>query len=153
MVEIHQSSVAKPEELKLIQADVPAASAAALSIWMDGEQLKTGDLRADGLTANGVTQDFDQIMNLKFSSGRYFTPAEMTSGAPEAIIGAEVVKNLFPGTPDPVGQYVEYRGDKLLIIGVFQQEGKSLVDITNDDVFMMPYNYLTSRVQPDGFQH
>lgn len=53
---------------------------------------------------------------------------------------------------DPLGKEVDVFGDKLNVIGVFAREGKSIVNTSNDNLIMVPYFYLTTKVKVDGFQ-
>jgi putative ABC transport system permease protein len=140
------------EEMKRVQAAVSSAEAVAISVWMGGPVVKNGDRNVSNATLNGVSQEFDEVMNLDISAGRYFTPQESMSGAPIVILGSEVAAQLFAGGINPVGKEVDVFGDKLTVIGVFAKEGKSLVNTSNDNVIMVPYFYLTSKVKIDGFQ-
>jgi putative ABC transport system permease protein len=119
---------------------------------MGGPVVKNGDRNVSNATLNGVSQEFNEVMNLDISAGRYFTPQESMSGAPIVILGSEVAAQLFAGGVNPVGKEVDVFGDKLTVIGVFAKEGKSLVNTSNDNVIMVPYFYLTSKVKIDGFQ-
>jgi len=140
------------EEMKRVQAAVSSAEAVAISVWMGGPVVKNGDRNVSNATLNGVSQEFNEVMNLDISAGRYFTPQESMSGTPIVILGSEVAAQLFAGGVNPVGKEVDVFGDKLTVIGVFAKEGKSLVNTSNDNVIMVPYFYLTSKVKIDGFQ-
>lgn len=140
------------DEMKKVQDKVSGAQAVAISIWLDGQVIKFKDRSVKRTTVNGVSQDFDEIMALNIQSGRYFTSSENFSGRQVAILGADVAKELFPANIDPVSQDIEYMGDQITVIGVFAKEGKSLVNTSNDNVVMVPYHYLTSKVQVDGFR-
>lgn len=140
------------DEMKKVQDNVSSAHAVAISIWIDGQVVKFKDRSVRSTTVNGVSQDYDEIMALNIQSGRYFTLSENFSGRQVAIVGADVVKELFPAHVYPVGQKIEYMGDELTVIGVFAKEGKSLVNTSNDNVVMIPYHYLTRKVLVDGFR-
>jgi putative ABC transport system permease protein len=140
------------EEMKRVQAGVSGADATAISIWMGGPVIKHGDRSVNNATLNGVSQDFNEVMDLDISQGRYFTPQESMSGVPIAILGAQVAEELFPPGMDPLGKEVDVFGDKLDVIGVFAREGKSIVNTSNDNLIMVPYFYLTTKVKVDGFQ-
>jgi len=139
------------DEMKKIQEDVPGADAVAISIWMNGPVLKFADRNIKKATINGVSQDFNRVMSLNIGSGRYFTPTENFGGDRKVILGADIVQELFPGNVDPLGQEIDFMGDKLTVIGEFEKEGKSIVNTSNDLVAMVPYHYLIQRVKVDGF--
>jgi putative ABC transport system permease protein len=102
-------------------------------------------------TINGVSQDYNRIMDLNLLTGRYFTPMENSSGDPKVIIGYDVAQELFPANVEPVGKEIEFLGERLTVIGVFAKEGKTLIQNTNDNLIMMPYQFLVSKVKVDGF--
>ncbi|HYV91887.1 MAG TPA: ABC transporter permease [Chitinophagales bacterium] len=139
------------DEMKKVQERVSSAEAVAISIWMNGPIVKYGDRTVKNATINGVSQDFDRVLALNIESGRYFTSQENNSGAHVVIVGRDVVNELFPGTVDPVSRQIQFMGDALTVIGVFAKEGKSLLQTSNDNVVMMPYHYLTSKIKINGF--
>ena len=139
------------DEMKKLQDNVGSAEAVAIAIRMNGPIVKNGDRSVSNSTINGVSQDYNVVMNLNIGEGRYFTPAENSGGDPKVILGSEIAAQLFSGGADPVGQQVDLFGDKLTVICVFTKEGKSLVNTSNDNVVMLPYFYLTSKVKIDGF--
>ncbi len=140
------------DEMKKVQDNVSTASAVAISIWMNGPVVKFGDRSVRSATINGVSQDFNRVMDLNIERGRYFTPAENFGGDHKVILGADVIKELFQGNTDPIGKEIDLMGSKLTVIGVFAKEGKSIVETSNDNIVMMPYYFLTSLIKVDGFQ-
>nr|MBA2422566.1 ABC transporter permease [Chitinophagales bacterium] len=143
---------AKYDEMQMLQENVSSADAVAVSIWMNGPTVEYADRNVKNATINGVSQDYNQIMDLDLLYGRYFTPMESKGGESKVIIGYDVSKELFPSLIDPVGKQIEVFGERLTVIGVFAKEGKTLVQNTNDDLIMMPYQFLISKVKVDGFQ-
>jgi putative ABC transport system permease protein len=139
------------EEMKKVEESVTSAEAVAISIWTGAPTLKFGDRSVNNATANGVSQDFNRVMNLDLARGRYFTPSENYSGDPRVILGDKIASELFSSSIDPIGQQIDFMGDKVTVIGVFVKEGNSIIETSNDNVIMMPYFYLTKRVKVDGF--
>ncbi len=64
------------------------------------------------------------------------------------VIGQAVAKDLF-GEGDPVGQYVTIKGRKVLLIGVQEFKGKTLM-FDNDSVSWMP---MTTAIEMFGSTH
>jgi putative ABC transport system permease protein len=140
------------DEMKMVQEKVSSAKAVAVSIWTNGPIIKYSDRSVKNATINGISQDYNLIMELDIEEGRYFSPAENFSGDHKAILGADVVRELFQGNEDVVGKEIDLMGEKLTVIGVFAKEGKSIVETSNDNVVMVPYYFLTTLVKIDGFQ-
>ncbi|HMU71009.1 MAG TPA: ABC transporter permease, partial [Chitinophagales bacterium] len=88
----------------------------------------------------------DEVYTMNFMSGRYFTDGESVGGSEVAILGYEVAQELFPGGLQPVGKYFWVRANgsqfKLRVIGVLEKEGESIIDISNDNSIIIPFNYI-----------
>lgn len=143
---------AKFDEMRTLQDKLTGSDAVAVSIWIGAPVIKYGDRNVTNATINGVTQDYNRIMNLNLYAGRYFTAGESSAGQPKAVIGYEVASQLFPGNVDPVGREIDVYGQKVVVIGVFAKEGKTLIQNSNDNLVMVPYQFLVSKVKVDGFQ-
>lgn len=143
---------AKFDEMRTLQEKLTGSDAVAASIWIGAPVIKYGDRNVTNATINGVTQDYNRIMNLNLFSGRYFTAGESSAGQPKAVIGYEVATQLFPGNVEPVGREIDVYGQKVMVIGVFAKEGKTLIQNSNDNLVMVPYQFLVSKVKVDGFQ-
>lgn len=76
----------------------------------------------------GITYDFDRIMEVPVIEGRYFTEQEVEGGRNVAVIGGEVSNTLF-GEENPLGKAIKVKGQKFTVIGVQEIKGKQLVDV------------------------
>lgn len=79
-----------------------------------------------------ITYDFEELIGVKFSKGRFYNPTEYHNGANKVILGATVAEELF-GPLDPVGKEIKLMGHKLEVIGVIEKSGRSLINIFNYD--------------------
>jgi putative ABC transport system permease protein len=86
----------------------------------------------DNATVMATTYDIFDIWNLKLTGGRYFTESEMQSGAPVALVGAEIADKLFPGL-DPVGQFIKIQGFRFQIIGLYERTGQDMFGTSMDN--------------------
>jgi len=87
----------------------------------------------------GTTADYDKLFSFDLSSGRYFTAGECLSGKAVAIVGQDIVDNLFKGN-NPVGKKLKIRGTKITIIGIFKKEGSDMFGNTHDNQIVIPVN-------------
>lgn len=134
------------EEMKMIQSVCYTPAAVAIVMWMDGKTVKRGSRSFENITVCTPSHDYDKVQNLEFKSGRYFTANESSSGNKVAIIGSDIAENLFGLGIDPVGSTIDMMNDKFFVIGVFKKEGQSILQITNDNVVMVPFNYIKTKV-------
>lgn len=139
------------DELRWLEQQLTTASAVAIAIWQDGFLVKHGSKVLSDVTVNGVSHSYQDIFELSLQQGRYFTSAESASGAPVAVLGANIAEELFSGQESPVGRQIDLLGGKVLVIGVFKKEGKSVVNISADNLVMVPYFFLTRKIRVDGF--
>ena len=59
-------------------------------------------------------------------TGRNFTPNEIYYGFSSAILGAELVKDLFKNKEDPLGKIISIGPGKFKIIGILKSKGSSM---------------------------
>lgn len=105
---------------------------------------------AEGAEILGSTFEYNQIWSFELSEGRYFTEGEMSGGSPYCIIGANIAEGLFRPDESPLGQHVVVRGHRLVVIGVFEKVGESLVGNSYDNRVLVPYNKVRSIVKTEN---
>jgi len=95
------------------------------SMYSDGQvQVEAEGSRPRRASVTAVDGDYFEIKRLDVTSGRLFTPGEMTTGASVVVIGPDLVKRLFP-TVDPIGRQVKMAGKFYSIIGVGESLGSA----------------------------
>ncbi len=77
----------------------------------------------------GVSEDFAQIQGLKIISGRYLTEADFIRGTPVCIIGYKNAEDIFGSAQYAVGKAISVNGRKLLIVGLIEKQGTSVIDV------------------------
>lgn len=87
-------------------------------------------------TLVGTTLDWLDVRSRTLSSGRFFTAAEVESGAPVVVLGSDTASELFTGTA--VGQTVTANGSALTVIGVLESSGSSSSETSQDDTAVSP---------------
>lgn len=129
-------------EFKAIQDRVDAAEASAIRIVIQGKDIKYKNNTLENVVMVAGSHEFGDIFKMDFERGRYFSPLESQLGSNKVIVGHTIAKELFPNLEDPTGKEVKIMGRKLSIIGVLQEEGKSLLGDGMDEVAILPYNYM-----------
>jgi putative ABC transport system permease protein len=89
-------------------------------------------------TIEGTSPDFLTVRNRQMQQGRLFTDPEMNANVNVAVLGTDVVSNLF-GYPNAnvVGETVNINGIPFTVIGVLQSQGSSAAT-NNDDRIIIP---------------
>ncbi len=84
----------------------------------------------------GVTADFPQVRHLHVERGSFLPPLELDRGAPLAVLGATVARELFPAA-DPIGGVVHIGERRCRVIGVLAPRGKQM-GMNMDEVALLP---------------
>lgn len=128
------------EDLQIIKEKVSLAEKASFSVFIPGRTLKFKSNSVEGAYMAGITEDYGDIFNLEFQTGRFFTPFESANGANRAVIGAKIGEALF-GSIDPIGKEIKIKGLDFTIVGVLEKEGNTLINIFQfDEAVLIPYN-------------
>lgn len=71
----------------------------------------------------GTTATYPEINNLEFTRGGFLAQSDLTNYAKVAILGSQVVTDLFGEGSDPVGVTVRINGISFKVIGVAESKG------------------------------
>ncbi|WP_019121789.1 ABC transporter permease [Brevibacillus massiliensis] len=94
----------------------------------------------------GTTDAFPQVRNTEVQQGRFFSHVEVTAQSNVAVVGTEVVANLFGDSRfNPVGQTIQLNKIPFQIIGVLKSQGSSGMT-NNDDKVLIPITTAMNRV-------
>ena len=96
----------------------------SLHLWItQSAELKYGSKKTTpNYTVQGVDENYMIVRKYNIESGRNFTPLDAQGAANYAIVGYEVVKNLFEDE-DPINKKISLYGRKYIIIGVLEKKG------------------------------
>ncbi len=84
----------------------------------------------------GILPNFNAIRYLPLSRGRWLNALDESQRRDVAVIGDEMVKNLFPEQQNPLGNSILLNGRAFTVIGVVQRVGKGDENSTNNRVFI-----------------
>lgn len=104
-----------------------------------------------GVNIYGVTNDFNSIQSFNIGTGRYFNETDFSRGVPYGVIGNKVAEELFGKPEKALGKTISYSGRRLLIIGIIEKQGSSMIGgFDYDKTVIVPYNYYASVFNPDN---
>ena len=100
-------------------------------------EAKRGSLRTNpNLQVEGTDEQHLIIEGLRLRSGRNFSRLELEKGNNVAIIGTDLVNDLFTETEDPINQSISLFGSPFKIIGVLEEKGAGPGNNVNRKVFV-----------------
>src|SRR3979490_645046 len=83
----------------------------------------------------GVASDYKQIRNVPLQPGPWFNEKDNTERRRVAVVGCELLKNMFPGRP-AVGSTILLNGVSFDVIGVVAKVGRDGNNGTNSRIFI-----------------
>jgi putative ABC transport system permease protein len=104
------------------------------------QTVKRGEGRSENVPVRGVTLPLFDIEALTIQAGRVWTESEGNSGANVAVVGADILKNVFDDAPaeQAIGQTIRVGGLELRIVGVITPLG-SVFGISRDNFVLLPF--------------
>jgi putative ABC transport system permease protein len=85
----------------------------------------------------GTTPDWLDVRSRELAAGRFFTDAELASGADVVVLASDTAAELFT-FGNPVGQQVTVNGTALTVIGVLAPSGSTSSTASEDDQALLP---------------
>src|SRR5215204_7774505 len=128
------------------ESDAEAVTRLCTVCWRTGvaanaqATVKAGDQSSDGVRVRGLTLSMYAIEDTDVIAGRAWTEVEEAAGRDVAVVGPDVVDNLFGGAPPEqvVGRPVRVEGRSYEIIGVTERLGK-IFGFSRDNFVQIPY--------------
>jgi putative ABC transport system permease protein len=106
-------------------------NASGLTTVKYGEEKTNPNVSLMGVDENHLT-----VSGYEIESGRNFSAGEIQETRHLVLIGADIVKFLFPSGVDPLGKVINVAGLKLQVAGVLKSKGASAIN--GDNVCFMP---------------
>jgi putative ABC transport system permease protein len=126
----------KPEEAERIK-EIPEITYA--SIWgQTMGRVEYKGTRTQQVAVFGADNRFPEVQGGDLSDGRWFTRAEMQSGASVAVLDQDVARRVF-GHEAPVGKTVRIGGRPMRVIGIYQQPANIFAPPGQSTGAIIPY--------------
>jgi putative ABC transport system permease protein len=98
-------------------------------------------------TVTGIHSDYIDVRQWVIEEGRGFTEREVKSGGKVAIVGQDIIEQLFDGT-NPIGARIRIKNIPFTVIGTLQEKGESMFGRSYDDIIFVPIS--TARMRVSG---
>jgi putative ABC transport system permease protein len=99
-------------------------------------KVKYGEQSITNTWVRGVTPSMPAILNIDLDTGRMPNENDNNNRSEVAVIGTDLVDNLFPGS-DPLGKEIRVEGQSYRVIGVGKKQGTTLGQ-SRDNYVMIP---------------
>ncbi|HEX8965883.1 MAG TPA: ABC transporter permease [Patescibacteria group bacterium] len=125
------------DDAKAIQTSAQVTTVAAV----DPEVSRRAQITAGNNNSNtqviGATTAYAEVNNITMDSGTFITQQDVNSIAKVAVIGPQVVTNLFPNNSSPIGQTIRINKIAFRIVGITASKGGSGF-ANRDDIVVIP---------------
>ena len=128
------------------ESDAEAITRLCTVCWRTGiagnaqATVKAGDKSSESVRVRGLTLSMFAIEDTDVVAGRAWTDVEEAAGRDVAVVGPDVVENLFDGVPaeQVIGKTVRVEGRGYEVIGVTERLGK-IFGFSRDNFVQIPY--------------
>lgn len=131
-----EDASAIPREIRNVQVAAPLLSRPA--------HIVAGDKNWATLVA-GINPDYFVAREWRTLNGRPFTASELLSGAKVAIVGSDILEQLFDGGAG-IGETLRIGNVPFTVIAALDKKGKGAAGRSQDDVVFIPLSTAKSRV-------
>jgi putative ABC transport system permease protein len=87
-------------------------------------------------TVMGVTPNYSTVRNTPVESGRFITQADIDDHATVAIIGADVVEELFGSSVGVLGQKIRIGSNLYQVVGILESKGGNAIGSSDNQVIV-----------------
>jgi putative ABC transport system permease protein len=111
-------------------------------------KIEWGDEALTNVSIYGITEDFINIQSLEIEQGRYLQQSDFDYGANKVVMGYNIAEKLFTKPEKAVGQEIDIKGKRAIVIGLIKKQGQSMIGIWDfDESILMPYGFMKTIVQ------
>ena len=134
-------------DMENLKKELPAIKSIAPQVSLSTQILANNNNWLSSVT--GTTNEYFDLGNWSFDSGRNFEEDELLSGKRVAIIGKTVVKNLF-GEINPIDEIIRINKVPFTVVGILEAKGGSAWrDL--DDTIIVPLKAAKQRLVAKKF--
>ena len=121
------------DDVKELEERVPTIKAVIPNVenWTNMRWRNHGDY----FGYSGTTEKYLVVTDSKLASGRFLTEGDVLHRRRVAVVGDQVVEDLFKGT-NPIGQNINIQGQSFLVVGVMERKGKEYAIGPDRNVFI-----------------
>lgn len=130
------------DDFKALERYSEKAEAVAIQIIQQNKTVKYQSEFVEGANVAGISYDWNIIFKPSIQYGRYFTYQEAESGDNIALLGHDVAEGLFIDPERALGRSIRVMNRKVLVIGVLEREGESIVGSGLDNMVALPYAFM-----------
>ncbi|WP_242929535.1 ABC transporter permease [Pontibacter vulgaris] len=119
------------DDIAAIRANVPEVAVIAPSNQLQGDFAVTYGTKSSSFTVNGETPEVLQVKPTKIKTGRFINQKDIDERRKVAVVGPRILELLFEKEKNPLGRYINIKGNHFMVVGTFEPVGKD-EDVVQD---------------------
>jgi len=94
---------------------------------------------------SGITPEYQQVHNFNVAFGEFVRSEDQKMQAKVAVLGQNVVADLFPDGEDPIGKTIKIKNVPFTVVGIMELKGEAGFQNPDDSIFI-PLSTAQNRV-------
>ncbi len=124
-----------------------APDVAAIALELAGTEVVRGSGEEAFTSVSGVSANYAELRNAELSAGRFFDEGDQVAESRVAVIGPDIVAELFPENALPIGEQIRIGDIPFRVIGILESRGGSAF-VSEDNIVYIPISTAQTRVFP-----
>jgi putative ABC transport system permease protein len=120
---------------------LPGVAGVTPVVWIGYAEASFGTVKAEGVRLLGVEPAFHWICHVPVSTGRPISAEDVTGRKSVCVIGQNMLRKLFNGSPDALGKTIAISGHHFRVVGLIG----GVEDVSNPDTILVPISVARSR--------
>ncbi|MEL7564411.1 MAG: ABC transporter permease [Dehalobacterium sp.] len=112
---------------------------------------KYGTKTMENLSVEGVNEAYQDVRNQGVESGRFILPLDVEHRQKVAVLGTDVVTELF-GSVNPIGESVQIDGIDFKVVGILESKGSSMQG-SGDEKIVIPVSTAQRMFKSQGIRN
>lgn len=129
------------KEMGELESRTQSIEAFSFEAYLGGKTVKYLNNTIENADIGIVSHNYEKIKSFELAEGRYFSETESATGRPVTVIGSGIAEGLFSDISNALGKEITILGRKATVIGVFKQEGSSILETSSDNMILLPLNF------------
>lgn len=130
------------EQAQELQSRMQSAGAISSFLSSGGYTVKADNLSTDpDVTVQGTDPAYFETNNIDIEAGRALSGQDVSLSRPVAIIGADIVAEVFPSV-SPLGREIALNGRKFTVVGILESQG-AVLGQSQDNQVIIPISLYT----------
>ncbi len=127
-------------DFKKLSERIEGAEGISYEVGIENRVVKYKNNNVEGAQIAAASHDYYKTWNFDLEAGRYFTEIESNTGSAVTVIGFTIAEGLFPNET-AVGKKINVLGRRVMVIGVFKEEGEDMLGVSSDKTILLPLNF------------